>query len=303
MHIGDAQASVRTTKSQVRSETRTTLKAAVDAFRVSHDDWALAISLAEKGASSWLTCRPISRHGFALSKAEFRDGLCLRYGWTPSRLPSTCLCEKPFTVAHALSCPFGGFPSIRHNEVRDTLASSLKRVAHNVSVEPHLQPITGERFHLRSATTEDQARLDVVASGVWGGRFERTFLDVRVFNPYAPSNCTFSLPACYHRHEQEKRRRYDRRIREVERSSFLPVVLSATGGCGKGATALLKRIAHLQASRSKEPYSVLIALLWCRLGFALLRASVMCLRGARRVWHALEEACASLAVVEARVAV
>ena len=75
MHIGDAQASVRTTKSQVRSETRTTLKAAVDAFRVSHDDWALAISLAEeKGASSWLTCRPISRHGFALSKAEFRDG-------------------------------------------------------------------------------------------------------------------------------------------------------------------------------------------------------------------------------------
>ena len=265
MHIGDAQASVRTTKSQVRSEIRTTLKAAVDAFRVSHDDWALAISLAEeKGASSWLTCRPISCHGFALPKAEFRDGLCLRYGWTPSRLPSTCLCEKPFTVAHALSCPFGGFPSIRHNEVRDTLASSLKRVAHNVSVEPHLQPITGERFHLRSASTEDQARLDVVTSGVWGGRFERTFLDVRVFNPYAPSNRTSSLPACYHHHEQEKRRRYDRRIREVERSSFLPVVLSATGGCGKGATALLKRIAHLQTSRSNEPYSVLMALLRCR---------------------------------------
>ena len=183
--------------------------------------------------------------------------LCLRYGWTPSRLPSTSLCEKPLTVAHALSCPFGRFPSIRHNEVRDILASSLKRVAHNVSVEPHLQPITGERFHLRSASTEDQARLEVVASGVWGGRFERTFLDVRVFNPYAPSNRTSSLSVCYHRHEQEKRRRYDRRIREVERSSFLPVVLSATRGCGNGATALLKRIAHLQASWSKEPYSVL----------------------------------------------
>ena len=119
---------------------------------------------------------PISRHGFALSKAEFRDGLCHRYGWTPSRLPSTCLCEKPLTFAHALSCPFGGFPSIRHNEVRDILASSLKRVAHYVSVEPHLQPITGERFHLRSASTEDQTCLDVVASGVWGGRFERLFL-------------------------------------------------------------------------------------------------------------------------------
>ena len=53
-----------------------------------------------------------------------------------AQLPSTCLCEKPFTVAHALSCPFGGFPSIRHNEVRNTLASSLKRVAHNVSSSP-----------------------------------------------------------------------------------------------------------------------------------------------------------------------
>ena len=92
----------------------------------------------------------------------------------------------------------------------------------------------------------------------------------------------------------------------MERSSFLPVVLSATGGCGKGATALLKRIAHiahLQASRSKEPYSVLMALLRCRLGFALLRASVVCLRGARRVWQSPEEECTSLAIVEARVAV
>ena len=89
----------------------------------------------------------------------------------------------------------------------------------------------------------------------------------------------------------------------MERSSFLPVVLSATRGCGKGATALLKRIAHLQASRRKEPYSVLMALLRCRLGFALLRASVMCLWGARRVWHAPEEECTSLAIVEARMAV
>ena len=82
-----------------------------------------------------------------------------------------------------------------------------------------------------------------------------------------------------------------------------PVVLSATRGCGKGATALLKQIAHLQASRSNEPYSVMMALLQCWLDFALLRASVMCLRGARRVWQVPEEECASLAVVEARVAV
>ena len=38
----------------------------------------------------------------------------------------------------------------------------------------------------------------------------------------------------------------------MERSSFLPVVLYATGGCGKGATALLKRIAHLHAGVTEQ---------------------------------------------------
>eukprot|EP00117_Sycon_ciliatum_P041466 scpid91328/ scgid3400/ len=153
-HLDDALACVRRAKSQARSEARKAMKIAADTFRTEHSELDLAISLAEeKGASSWLTCRPIARHGFALSKGEFRDGLCLRYGWTPSRLPTTCVCEKAFTTAHALSCPFGGFPSIRHNEVRDILASSLKGVAHNVAVEPHLQPLTGEQFQLRSASS------------------------------------------------------------------------------------------------------------------------------------------------------
>ena len=48
-------------------------------------------------------------------------------------------------------------------------------------VEPSLQPLSGERFHLRSTNQDAQARLDVAANGVWGGRFERTFIDVRVF--------------------------------------------------------------------------------------------------------------------------
>ena len=28
------------------------------------------------------------------------------------------------SVEHALSCPFGGFPSIRHNELRDIISPS-----------------------------------------------------------------------------------------------------------------------------------------------------------------------------------
>eukprot|EP00117_Sycon_ciliatum_P048368 scpid98922/ scgid34444/ len=51
----------------------------------------------EKGASSWLTCRPLKRHGFRLHKTAFRDGLCLRFGWIPERMPSHCSCARAST--------------------------------------------------------------------------------------------------------------------------------------------------------------------------------------------------------------
>ena len=39
-------------------------------------------------------------------------------------------------------CPYGGFPIIRHNEVRDLTATLLTEVCHNVATEPALQPIS-----------------------------------------------------------------------------------------------------------------------------------------------------------------
>ncbi len=80
-----------------------------------------------------------SEHGFALHKGAFRDALCLCYGWRPPNLPSQCVCGKFFTVEHALSCPRGGFPSIRHNEIRDMTATLMSKVCHNVKIEPGLQ--------------------------------------------------------------------------------------------------------------------------------------------------------------------
>ena len=68
----------------------------------------------ESGASTWLTALPIEKHGFSLHKGAFRDALCLRYGWQPPLLPSQCVCDKTFSVKHVLSCPRGGFPTIRH---------------------------------------------------------------------------------------------------------------------------------------------------------------------------------------------
>ena len=129
---------------EIRSELRRVKKqeliSAVDS--VSND---LPVSLkrsvelaSEKGASSWLSTLPIQEHGFCLHKGAFRDALCLRYGWKPPLLPSRCVCDKPFSVEHALSCSYGEFPSIRHNEIRDLTAHLMSEVCHNVGIEPEL---------------------------------------------------------------------------------------------------------------------------------------------------------------------
>ena len=158
----------------------------------------------EKGASNWLSALPIKSYSFHLHKSAFRDAIHLRYGWNIPDKPSTCTCGQPFSIEHTLSCAKGGFPSIRHNEIRDITASLLSEVCSNVEIEPHLQPLTGEQLTLQTANREPNARLDIAANGVWGGRFEKTYFDVRVFNPYAKTNMETSLMKTYRRQENDK---------------------------------------------------------------------------------------------------
>ena len=170
------------------------------------DQLQRAVDLAkEKGASTWLTVLPLTEHGFSLHRSAFQDALALRYGWSPSKLPSKCICGKNFTVEHALSCARGAFPSIRHNEIRDLTANLLTEVCNDVRIEPDLQPVLSDQLSGATANSQDGARLDLSANGVWGGRYEKTFVDVRVFNPHAPSNKNLTPPACYRKHEKEKK--------------------------------------------------------------------------------------------------
>ena len=115
----------------------------------------------ERGASNWLTALPIEELGFCLHKGAFADALALRYGWTPTRIPVSCVCGISFTVEHVLSCPRGGFPILRHNEIRDVTANLLTEICHDVKTEPDLQPLTGETLESQSAITSDGARLNV----------------------------------------------------------------------------------------------------------------------------------------------
>ena len=75
----------------------------------------------------------------------------------------SCTCGMSFSLDHAMMCNLGGFPTIRHNEIRDLTASLLSEVCHNAAIEPHLQPLNGEGFHHKSANTDENSRLDTHA--------------------------------------------------------------------------------------------------------------------------------------------
>ena len=122
-------------------------------------------------------------------------------------------------------------------------------------------------------------------NGVWGGRFERTFFDVRVFNPFAKSNMDTPLATTYRRHENDKRRQYEQRVIQVEHSSFVPLVFSATGGMSKSTSNFYRHLALKLSVKRDEHLSVILSLLHCRLSFALLRAAIMCIRGVRSSRH------------------
>ena len=122
----------------------------------------------------------------------------------PSQCSLHLLLWAKVTIEHALSCFKGGFPSLRQNKIQDITASLLSEVCSNVEVEPHLQPLTGEHFTLQSANIDSNAHLDLAANGVLGGRFEKTYFDVRVINPFAKSNMETPLVETYHHHESDK---------------------------------------------------------------------------------------------------
>ena len=108
-------------------------------------DLSYALKLAsETSASSWLNALPIEKHGLWLTKSEFRDALYIRYGWDFKIVPSTCAFGSPFVLSHALHFPKGGYPIIRHNQILDLFANSMKKVGDEI--EAHLQPLDNETF-------------------------------------------------------------------------------------------------------------------------------------------------------------
>ena len=153
--------------------------------------------LSEKGASSWLSALPV----------EERDALFLRYKWLPSGLPVHCVCGQGFSIDHALNCPTGGYPTLRHNELYDFTAELLSEVCADVCTL--LQPLSGETLTYAAANVGRWCSFGYFCSWVLGRSAPpKSIFDVKVFNPNASSYRGSQVSSLYHKFEKDKRRRY-----------------------------------------------------------------------------------------------
>ncbi len=231
----------------------------------------------EKGSGVWLTTMPLSKYNFCFNKQEFRDAICLRYGWQIPNTPPYCGCGQKNSVDHTLICKKGGYVAMRHNNLRDLNCELQREVCRDVVVEPQLLPLdTSETDGVQG----DRAAPDISSRGLWS-TFERTFFDVRVLHPNSPSYQNTNVNQLYRNHEQEKMRKYNSRVITVERGSFTPLIYTTFGGWGPQATRYHKRLAEKIAAKRNEKYSHVLSHMRARIRFSLLRSVLVAIRGER----------------------
>ena len=124
------------------------------------------------------------------------------------------------------------------------------------------------------ANTAPDARFDIHARGFWS-RQGSTFSDVRLCHPNAERFRDVTPQQIYRQHENEKKRMYANRVMEVEQATFTPLVLPLQ------VEVYHKRLAELLSFKKGKNYSTAMSWIRTRVSFAILRTSLLCLRGSR----------------------
>lgn len=81
--------------------------------------------------------------------------------------------------------------------------------------------------------------------------------------------------------EEEKKRKYQQRVLDVEMGSFTPLVFGTNGGMGNECQRFLKHLADKIAQKDTEPHHIVITWLRTQISFELLRSVHACVRGSR----------------------
>ena len=233
----------------------------------------------EEKISSWLNVIPVAKHNFDLTAQEFRDSLAIRYKKPLLEVPPNCDgCNALFDLSHALSCRKGGLVTQRHNEVRDAFGD-LASLAYSQVIK---EPVVREAHN---SFNSPALVADLSVRGVWMPQSEALF-DVRIIDTDARSYCNRSPSEVLLTAEVEKKKKYHLACTE-RRAQFTPLCVSVDGMMGKEASVFVKRLSERLSMKWNQNYNNTLCWVRTRLTFAILRATILCLRGSRTKWRSI----------------
>src|SRR5689334_15637465 len=132
--------------------------------------------------------------------------------------------------------------------------------------------------------------------GFWSNK-RQAFFDVKVVSPFAKSYARMKPAQLFKMAENAKIRE---RSQEVEHGDFNPLVFTCTGGMAPQCHLVPKRLAEQMSKKQNIQHSVVSGWLRCRLSFALLRTTLLCVRATRRKRFVVENNI-ELAMSEGRI--
>ena len=115
--------------------------------------------------------------------------------------------------------------------------------------------------------------------GVWQTQATALF-DVRVIDTDAKSYVNCTPQSILEKAEKEKKSKYLSACEE-KHVSFTPLCFSVDGLIGNEAKTFLKRLAERLSEKWHKPYSTIMYWIKAKLNYALIRATVLCVRGSR----------------------
>ena len=81
--------------------------------------------------------------------------------------------------------------------------------------------------------------------------------------------------------ENEKKRKYNQRVMNVEMGTFTPLMSGTNRSMGLNCQNFLRTLANTLSTKNNEPYASVISWLRMQLSFAILRTVHRCVRGSR----------------------
>ena len=188
---------------------------------------------------TWITTTLDTFHGTMLSRSEWPESACLRYGMHPLNLQDCCNdCGQGFSIEHGLNCKTGGLVGLTDNDARDKAVCLSEATLGKTYVSYKLmifsgtdvlisQPGTLQGAAIRCSTAGNKAQGDVMLHRLWK-RGEGDILDLHITGTGQPTHRGLSLEEVLKRQARAKKDFYLQACVE-RRRLFVPLKYHVDG--------------------------------------------------------------------------